>query len=140
MIYLGLGLILVELFIGIETGFDLVLIGIALIVGGGTGNLTSNWELGLLTTITLATAYILFGRKYIKDRLSTDLKPSNVDALKGATGTVTSDISPPQAGKIKVGSEEWRATSSQKLKKGDQVKVIKVEGVTAQVAPQAPNP
>lgn len=133
LIYGGLGLILAELFVGIETGFDLVLIGTTLIVGGGVGNFTDNWQLGLATTFTLAVLYVIFGRQYVKNRLSAEAKPSNVDALIGQTGVVTKAIAPNAAGRVKISSEEWRAMAETEIASGRSVTIQKFKGVTASV-------
>jgi len=133
LVFLGLGAILLELFVGVETGFDLVLIGISLMLGGGVGNLTGNWEIGVGFSILSAFAYIFFGRKIIKSRLSIITQKTNVDGLVGKTTLVIKDISKHKAGQIKIGSEIWRAEADNDIKKGEKVKVESIEGVTLKV-------
>jgi membrane-bound serine protease (ClpP class) len=46
-------------------------------------------------------------------------------------GTALSNVAP--EGQVSVHGEIWKAVSSDKIKKGDKVKVIKVEGLTVHV-------
>lgn len=133
LIYGGLLLILAELFVGIATGFDMVLIGTTLILGGGVGNFTGNWQIGLFVTFVLAILYVIFGRSYVKKRLTTDHQPSNVAALIGKSGVVTEKITPQTAGRVKIRNEEWRAEADQEIDKNTTVKVKSFHGVTARV-------
>ena len=133
IIYLGLAAILLELFIGIETGFDLVLIGTALIIGGGVGNLTGNWVIGVIVTAVLSFAYIFFGRQFVKARLKTKAKNTNVELLMGKTGRVEKTVMPSRAGQVRINGEVWRATAGTKIETGSKVKVEDITGVTLHV-------
>src|SRR3990172_11161239 len=81
MIYAGLAAVVAELIVGAGTGFDLLLIGLALIAGGASGSFTANWEFGIVVSIVLVTAYLIFGRKLIKKRLNFTSQSSNMDRL-----------------------------------------------------------
>jgi membrane protein implicated in regulation of membrane protease activity len=133
IIFLGLGAILLELFVGIETGFDLVLIGIALIVGGAVGTITGNWIIGIIITAILSFAYIVFGRQFIKNKLKTKQKNTNVESLMGKSGSVVKRISNGNPGQVKIDGEVWRATSKQKIAVGSKVTVEDISGVTLHV-------
>lgn len=91
---IGLILIICELFIGIQTGFDLVLVGSCLIVGGFSGILSHNPTLALIISILLSLLYIIFGRNFIKRRFISLSKHTNIDKLIGQTGTVIRSITP----------------------------------------------
>jgi membrane protein implicated in regulation of membrane protease activity len=125
--YAGLTLIVAELVLGVSSGFDLLLIGLALISGGVVGQATSHWQWGIVATLTLLTLYISFGRRLLKNRLKTTSVTSNIDALIGQTATV---VKPNQ---VQVDGEIWRAVSSSKLKVGDTVTILSVKGVTLKV-------
>lgn len=133
LIFLGLIAILLELFIGVQTGFDLVLIGTALIIGGGVGNWLNNPLAGIIVTAVLSFAYIFFGRQFVKARLKTKTKHTNVELLIGKTGRVEKTITPSKAGQIKISSEVWRATADKKIEVGTKVKIEDITGVTAHV-------
>ena len=133
IIFLGLGAILLELFIGIETGFDLVLIGVALMIGGGIGNITGNPVIGIIVTAVLSFAYIFFGREFVKSRLKAKSNKTNVESVIGKTGRVEKDITPSRAGQVKIGTEVWRATADHKIVEGTKVTVQSVDAVTAHV-------
>lgn len=133
LIYIGLIFILLELIIGIQTGFDLVLIGAALMVGGFVGNILGNFLVGITTTITITILYIFFGRQFIKHKLYIGAKHTNIDSVVGKRGMVTQEITPHKAGRINVDGETWRASSTSTLGKGTDVIIEKITGVTAHV-------
>ena len=127
---LGLALILSELFIGIDAGFDLVLIGSIFLLSGLLGIATHSLPLTLLTPVILSTLYILFGRSAIRSRLIVFAKKTNTDQLIGQTGTVIRSITPDTAGLVRLGDEDWRAISSQILFEKDKVKITGIDGVS----------
>jgi len=131
MIYSGLAAVVAELIVGAGTGFDLLLIGLALITGGAVGNFTGDWETGILTATLLMVAYLVFGRNLIKKRLNFASQPSNMDRLLGKTGTVI------KTGQAKVESEIWRIQSESRLGVGDKVKVVAIEGTALKVVKSA---
>ena len=133
LVYLGLIFVLLELFIGIETGFDLVLIGIALMIGGGAGNWMGSWEVGVATATIITILYIIFGRQFVKSKLKVQTKSTNIESLIGKRGVVTKEIAPHRAGQIKVNSELWRAISNKKIAPKTEVIIEEIHGVTAQV-------
>lgn len=134
IIIIGLLLILSELFIGIEAGFDLVLAGIALMISGAVGLWIGSFEVTLLLSVLFFSLYILFGRKIIQQKITAYAgNHMNVDRLIGTTARVISPISPSEAGRVQIGDEEWRATSAQSFAKGDRATVLHVEGVSVVV-------
>lgn len=135
LIYLGLGAVLLELVLGVATGFDLILVGSSLIIGGIVGNLLNNWQIGLVVSIILATLYMAVGRKLVKHSLAIATHKTNIDTLVGKTAHVIKDIHVHQAGQVKIGSEIWRAEALTEISKGKKVTVVSVEGVTVNVAP-----
>lgn len=132
LIGLGLLAIIIELIVGVATGFDLFLIGLALIIGGGVG-LVSTPTIGIFTAAVLCFAYVLVGRQFIKSKLHIDAIPTNSDNLIGKTAKVTKAITPGHPGQIKIEGETWRAESDRSLAVGDNVVVKSLSGVTLQV-------
>ncbi len=132
---IGVVLILSELVVGINTGFDLVLIGSAIVLGSLIGSVTSDAVM-LASIFTFCLIYILMGRKYIKGRLSISDFRTNIDRLISSTGVVTETINPLAVGKVKIGSEIWLARSplsdetGEKIEVGENVIVMSVSGVT----------
>jgi membrane protein implicated in regulation of membrane protease activity len=76
---------------------------------------------------------LLLLRPMLLRKLQTQGEPTNVDALHGQLGQVTEGIAPGVPGRVKLQSEEWRASASNELAKGTQVRVLAVEGNTLQV-------
>lgn len=69
------------------------------------------------------------------------LTPSNVDALIGREAIVLEAIDPVQnTGRVRIGSDQWRARAEQRIEAGARVKVLGVEGTTLTVAAPAEPP
>ena len=133
IIIIGLLLVLSELFIGIQTGFDFVLIGTILILSGTIGMLSSNLILTLIIGIILCFVYFFFGRQFIKKKIIYITHSTNVDKLIGATGVCIRSITPSTAGMIRLSDEDWRSSSDEVIYEKDKVKVVSIEGVTLKV-------
>lgn len=129
---LGLILVFSELFIGIETGFDLVIIGSILILSGLLGTVTS-LTVTLVAAMVLAVLYFIFGRKMIKNRLVVTTKKTNIDKLIGKTGIVIRSITPDTPGLVRIDDEDWRANADETLFEKDKIVVESIEGVTLKV-------
>ncbi len=132
-VVLGLLMILAELVLGIETGFDLLLIGSIMVVSGFVGYLVGSELLMLLLAIGLSVLYIAVGRKKIRRKITTITTKTNVDKLVGSYGTVVRDITPESPGIIRVNDEEWRAAAEEILYERDAVVIDAIEGVTVLV-------
>ncbi len=63
----GAVLILVEVLLGAATGFDFLLIGSALLLGGLLGLLLQSAPLGVAAAGVLALAYVFFGRRRVHE-------------------------------------------------------------------------
>jgi membrane protein implicated in regulation of membrane protease activity len=95
---------------------------------------TGNPIVGLLTASVLCVAYIVLGRKWVRDRLKTRAVASNTDALLGRRALVTARVAPHAPGMVKVNDETWRAMLAVDalgpLEAGSEVTVAGVDGVT----------
>ncbi len=132
-VILGLIAIISELFIGIEAGFDLVLIGTILILGGFAGIYTTTTTIALIVSIILSFIYIFYGRSAIKKKVIVMTHKTNIDALIGKKGTVIHSITPDTTGMVRLNDEDWRATADTTLFKKNKVEVVSLEGVTLKV-------
>ena len=136
----GAVLILLEVVIGAASGFDFLLIGSAILLGGLLGLVTGSPAAGVATAGVLSLLYIFVGRRKIRSRLQGHTgTASNVDALLGRTVRVTERIEGPHAGRVKLEGEEWRAQLDQAgagpLEPGQNARVTRIDGVTAYVVP-----
>ena len=129
-VVLGLLMVLAELVLGIQTGFDLLLIGSIMVVSGFVGIFTGSETLMLLLAVGLSVLYIAVGRKRIRRKITTVTTKTNIDKLVGSTGTVVRGIDPDTAGIIRVNDEEWRASAEEVLYERDTVVIEAIEGVT----------
>ena len=126
----GLLLVLAELLVGIQSGFDLVLIGSILVISGFVGMFTGSTALMLVLATALSILYIAVGRNKIRQKITTVTKKTNIDKLIGASGIVVRSITPDTAGLVRVDDEDWRASAEEILYERDAVTVEGIEGVT----------
>lgn len=142
----GAILILIEVLLGAATGFDFLLIGAAILLGGVLGLLLRSAPLGFAAAGVLSLLYILVGRRRIRSRLMRPGISSNTDALLEQTGVVVEPIGPDRPGRIKLEGDEWRAVldespESEKVRlrgtipPGARVRVVRIDGVTIHVMP-----
>ena len=131
-VVMGLLMILLELFIGVETGFDLVMLGSALILGGLLTCFAGSWLVTAITASAFCALYVGIGRKYIKAKMKLGGTKTNVDAIIGKNGIVKSSIGKNTNGMVKIGNEEWRARSEGdvNIEEGEYITVVDVTGVT----------
>jgi len=134
LVILGLCLVLAELFLGIATGFDLVLIGSILVASGFVGILTGNYIVALVVSVILSIIYIAFGRRLVKSKIIITTHKTNIDKLIGQKATVVRSITPDTPGLVRLNDEDWRASSDDVLFEKDKCTVDSVEGVTLLVS------
>ena len=133
LIILGILAIIVEIILGAATGFELLIIGIVFIIGGGIGMLTGSMMGAVSTIIVLILGYVFFGRKMIKQALHVTTSKTNIDSIIGKQGMVVEPINPDVPGQIKYEGEIWRAEAEKAIAKGKKIKIISVSGVTLKV-------
>ena len=141
LVVLGALLILLEIVLGAISGFDFLLIGSAMLVGGLLGLAVQSVGVGTATAGILALAYVFLGRRRIRDRLGRRNIPTNTDALLGREAHVVDPITSERAGRVRIDGEEWRAQlangSDGALEIGRTACVERIAGVTLYVAPKA---
>jgi membrane protein implicated in regulation of membrane protease activity len=151
LVVAGAILILIEVLLGAATGFDFLLIGSAILLGGILGLLVHSSAWGLATAGILSLLYVFLGRRRIRDRLRRPGIPSNTDALLGREALVVEAIGAGRAGRIKLEGEEWRALADEpapgqasptppapaqaQIAAGTSVRVNRIDGVTVYVVP-----
>lgn len=129
----GLGFIILELFIGIDTGLDLVFIGTAFVLGGLITVLMQSWVWTAIVSGVICVIYVVIGRRYIHRKTAVNAEKTNIDAIIDKTGIVQQDIEPNKAGMVKVGNEQWHARSEESIKKDERIIVTGISGVTLNV-------
>ncbi|MFC1900262.1 NfeD family protein [Chloroflexota bacterium] len=135
LIFVGMGLlfVLTELIIGVETGLDLVFIGSAFILGGLISWPINSWVWSLIITVIICVAYVFALRQFIKKRMTVTKVKTNIDVIIGKKGIALKDISTSTDGRVRVGSERWRARADAEIKEGDEIVVTDVSGATLTV-------
>lgn len=139
LIIVGAVLVLLEVLLGAISGFDFLLLGSAILLGGVLGIFTGNGIVGLAAAGVLSLLYVFVGRKKIRNRLKRPSLPSNTDALIGRTAIVSEAITSDRAGRVRSDGEEWRALAADDrggpIEVGRKVVVSRIDGVTAFVVP-----
>ena len=66
--------------------------------------------------------------------MAKDKEKTNLDRVVGMSGICTEEISSKNdVGEVKVDGKKWSAISSSKIKKGDEITVISIDGVKLKV-------
>lgn len=81
----------------------------------------------ILGIILLATTKSTLEKKLIKK------EKTNFDRVIGMKGIVTEEITKNEVGEVKVDGKKWSAVSKQSFKIGDEVKILKINGVKLEV-------
>ena len=129
-IIVGLLLVLLELIVGVETGFDLVIIGSAFILGGLVAWPFHSWVLPLIVTSLICVIYVVIGRRYVHRWTAVRKVKTNIDAIIGREGIVLKNIARNVDGRVRVGSQRWRARAEEDIKEGDEIVVTGISGST----------
>ncbi|HEY3217433.1 MAG TPA: NfeD family protein [Candidatus Eisenbacteria bacterium] len=136
LVLAGALLILIEVALGGFAGFDLVLIGSAILLGGAVGLLVGSPATGFIIAAAASLLYVAAGRRWVRARIRGRHVPSNVDALVGIQGLVTLRVAEHAPGQVRVKDETWRAVPAPgagPFEPGAVVTVAGIDGVTLQV-------
>ncbi len=129
----GLVLMILELIVGIEAGFDLVIIGSVFIIGGLATWPAESWIITIVVISLISVAYLFLGRKYVHRKMQIKGAKTNIDTIIGQKGIVLRPIMENSQGLVKVGYEEWRAKADEEIGEGDEIVVTEIAGVTLKV-------
>lgn len=127
---------------GIIEGATMGLVTIWFTVGAGVATVAAAFGAPIPVQIAIfavvSVVLLIFTRPLLKQKLKVGKEKNNVDQYVGQTGMVIEDIEPFTQGRIKLKSLEWAAIGQNPelgIKKGCEVKVVKIEGVKAIVEP-----
>ncbi len=128
---IGLILIILELIVGIDTAFDLLLLGISLLIGGLLGYFTTDMT-GIVVSTILAFSYLLIGRKFLKNKIQSFSHNSNTDSLLGTISTIKNWDNEKNIGIVNIDGENWRVKSvdNKTISVNSKVKILNISGVT----------
>ncbi|MEO0074124.1 MAG: NfeD family protein [candidate division WOR-3 bacterium] len=77
----------------------------------------------------LASGLMVFLAQWIGRKITRpEPAPVGANRFDGVEAVVMAEIRPSEPGRVKVFGEEWRAESDEVLKKGERVRVVKVDG------------
>lgn len=133
LIILGIIAIIIEVILGAALGFELLVLGVIMILGGIVSMLSGSLVAGVVFMIILLLAYVFFARKMIKKSLHITTHETNADSIIGKKATVTTEITPENPGQVKIDGEIWRAEADTMIAKGEKVTIESISGVTVRV-------
>ena len=102
------------------------------------GTLGAKFWVQVVLFLAVSALLLIALRPIIKKHFTPKLTPTNVDAIIGSRGYVTSDIDNMAAtGTVKLGAMEWTARSAdgKVIPAGTLIQVERIEGVKAIVSP-----
>lgn len=82
-----------------------------------------------LTVFFIASIITLIVTKPVKEKITKNTNPTNLDRVIGMTGIVTEDIEEDEVGEVKVDGKLWSAISedNQQIKKGQKVEILEIK-------------
>lgn len=128
-------LLIVEVF---TTTFFIIWVAIAAFIAGIFAFFSPQWVPWVVFVV--ASVFLLWITRPLVKKLHERLPfRTNVDALVGTTGIVIETIDPvANTGRVRLGSDEWRARADQIVEVGSRVKVTDISGATLSVEPLPP--
>ena len=123
----------------LTAGFFLMWFSIGAAVAGVLALLGVGRVVQLVVFILASAILFLLGRRFA-ERVTTEQPPGiGADRFAGQTGIVIEEVNNLEnSGRVRVGRDEWRATgeSEEVIPSGTRVKVVRIDGTHAIVAPQ----
>ena len=87
-----------------------------------------NFLLQFAIFVLVGIILLILTKKYLVNKLVLKEK-TNLDRIIGMRGVVTEDIDDLVIGEVMVDGKKWSAIADTPIKKGEKVKIIKIEGV-----------
>ena len=125
----------------------LVLTLVFLVIEGSTVNLVTIWfAFGSLAAfissyfidniwiqciifIVVSIISLIITKPILKKYFVSKNEKTNFDRIIGMTGLVTKSIEKHENGRVKVDGKDWMAISNKEIEKGEEVEVLKIDGV-----------
>jgi len=131
----GVVLLILEL---VSMTFFLLWIGVAALITGVAAIVVPTAWVQWLVFALASVALLIATRPLARSIHGRVTQPSNVDAIIGQRALVIEAIDPlKNTGRVRVGSDEWRARAEQAIAVDAEAEVISVEGTTLIVRPAA---
>jgi membrane protein implicated in regulation of membrane protease activity len=94
--------------------------------------ITDNFVIQFGTFVILGIILLATTRSTL-EKILVKKEKTNLDRIIGMMGIVTEDIPKNEIGEVRVDGKRWSAVSKQSLKKGDKVKILKINSVKLEV-------
>ena len=133
-LYIGAFLMLAEI---VSPGFVIFFFGLGAatvaVCKWAIPSLSLAWQLALFSITSIF--YLLVLRRYMKKLFMGDAEnsPGLASEFVGRVGKVIETIRPEVPGRIELGEVEWKATASERLEPGTEVKVVAQNNLTMRV-------
>lgn len=90
---------------------------------------TDNVALVSTVFVLLGIFLLLISRPLMKKLKSSKNEKTNLDRIIGQSAIVTEEIKKNTIGEVKVDGKKWSAISDKKIAVGEEVKILKIDGV-----------
>lgn len=131
----GVVLLILEL---VSMTFFLLWIGVAALITGVAAIVVPTAWVQWLVFALASVALLIATRPLARSIHGRVTQPSNVDAMIGSRALVIEAIDPlKNIGRVRVGSDEWRARADQAIAEEVWTEIVSVEGTTLTVRPAA---
>ena len=133
-LYIGAFLMLAEI---VSPGFVIFFFGLGAatvaVCKWAFPSMSLAWQLALFSITSIF--YLLVLRRYMKKLFMGDAEnsPGLASEFVGRVGKVIETIRPEVPGRIELGEVEWKATASERLEPGTEVKVVAQDNLTMRV-------
>ena len=133
-LYIGAFLMLAEI---VSPGFVIFFFGLGAatvaVCKWAIPSLSLAWQLALFSITSIF--YLLVLRRYMKKLFMGDAEnsPGLASEFVGRVGKVIETIRPEVPGRIELGEVEWKASASERLEPGTEVKVVAQDNLTMRV-------
>lgn len=91
--------------------------------------LTDSFIIQVIVFIVFSCLSLLLTKPLMKRFRGISIIPTNSDRVVGKVGEMTKDVDPDNYGEVKVLGSIWTACSQDRVKKGEKVKVVGIDGV-----------
>ena len=79
--------------------------------------------------VLLGVVLLVLTKKPLEKLLKKTKQKTNADRVLDMTGIVTESITEDKPGEVKVDGKKWTAISTQSIKEGSKVKILRIDGV-----------
>ena len=94
-----------------------------------TSYFTENIVIQLAVFAVVSTISLIFTKPFLEKYIKKSKENVDFDRIIGKVGIVIKEIKKHENGRVKIDGKDWMAISDEEIKKGEEVEILKIEGV-----------